>query len=132
MARLTALQSAVLREIVAMQREVGLRSATDGEFRRASWHMDFIYALGGIGQADETMRVEFHNENGDHQGKLFIKVTVPKGTAVRIDDVLVVDRFFRTDLADEFHQRKARPDGIPVRRPRSGRCSRFWRPPLTG
>jgi len=25
-----------------MQRDVGLRSATDGEFRRASWHMDFI------------------------------------------------------------------------------------------
>ena len=31
-----------------MQEEVGLRSATDGEFRRASWHMDFIYQLGGI------------------------------------------------------------------------------------
>ena len=26
---------------------VGLRSVTDGEFRRASWQMDFIYALGG-------------------------------------------------------------------------------------
>ena len=33
--------------------DVGLRSATDGEFRRTSWHMDFIYQLGGIGQADE-------------------------------------------------------------------------------
>ena len=33
-----------------MQEEVGLQSATDGEFRRASWHMDFIYRLGGITQ----------------------------------------------------------------------------------
>jgi len=33
---------------IRMQEEVGLQAATDGEFRRASWHMDFIYALGGI------------------------------------------------------------------------------------
>ena len=31
-----------------MQEEVGLQSATDGEFRRASWHMDFIYASGRL------------------------------------------------------------------------------------
>ena len=31
-----------------MQADVGLRSATDGEFRRTSWHMDFIYRLGGV------------------------------------------------------------------------------------
>ena len=37
-------------EAVRMQEDVGLQSATDGEFRRASWHMDFIYALGGIVQ----------------------------------------------------------------------------------
>ena len=39
-----------------MQEEVGLQSATDGEFRRASWHMDFIYALGGVSQAPGTDR----------------------------------------------------------------------------
>ena len=33
------------------QEDVGLRSATDGEFRRASWHMDFIYGLGGVTRA---------------------------------------------------------------------------------
>ena len=35
-----------------MQEEVGLQSATDGEFRRASWHMDFIYEIDGISKAD--------------------------------------------------------------------------------
>src|SRR4249920_2850558 len=49
---------------IRMQEEIGLQSATDGEFRRASWHMDFIYALGGIGQADETLTVQFRNEQG--------------------------------------------------------------------
>jgi 5-methyltetrahydropteroyltriglutamate--homocysteine methyltransferase len=48
-----------------MQEEVGLQSATDGEFRRASWHMDFIYQLGGIGQAPGNLSVKFHNPAGD-------------------------------------------------------------------
>ncbi len=41
---------------VRMQEEVGLQSATDGEFRRASWHMDFIYALGGVSKAPGNLR----------------------------------------------------------------------------
>jgi 5-methyltetrahydropteroyltriglutamate--homocysteine methyltransferase len=62
---LRAAEDSAIRDVVRMQGDVGLHTATDGEFRRASWHMDFIYSLGGIGQADETMRVEFHNENGE-------------------------------------------------------------------
>jgi 5-methyltetrahydropteroyltriglutamate--homocysteine methyltransferase len=54
-----------IRDVVRMQEEVGLQSATDGEFRRTSWHMDFIYQLDGIDPADEQIKVEFHNEQGD-------------------------------------------------------------------
>jgi 5-methyltetrahydropteroyltriglutamate--homocysteine methyltransferase len=36
-----------------MQEAAGLRSATDGEFRRAEWHTDFIARLGGIRYAAE-------------------------------------------------------------------------------
>ena len=54
-----------IREIVRKQEEVGLQSATDGEFRRASWHMDFIYQLDGISKTDGTIAVRFHNERGD-------------------------------------------------------------------
>ena len=45
---LRAVEDEAIREAVRMQEEVGLQSATDGEFRRASWHMDFIYQLYGI------------------------------------------------------------------------------------
>ena len=45
---LRAVEDEAIRDVVRMQEEVGLRAATDGEFRRASWHMDFIYQLGGI------------------------------------------------------------------------------------
>ena len=48
---LRAVEDEAIRDVVRMQETVGLRSATDGEFRRASWHMDFIYQLGGISQA---------------------------------------------------------------------------------
>jgi 5-methyltetrahydropteroyltriglutamate--homocysteine methyltransferase len=62
---LRRVEDEAIRDAVRMQEEVGLNSATDGEFRRASWHMDFIYQLDGIDQADEQVRVEFHNEQGD-------------------------------------------------------------------
>src|SRR3954447_14941000 len=51
---------------VALQREAGLQSATDGEFRRASWHMDFIYALGGVTKVvDSSLKVRFRNAAGE-------------------------------------------------------------------
>jgi 5-methyltetrahydropteroyltriglutamate--homocysteine methyltransferase len=54
-----------IRAIVSKQEEVGLQSATDGEFRRSSWHMDFIYQLDGISKAPGEITVKFHNEKGE-------------------------------------------------------------------
>jgi 5-methyltetrahydropteroyltriglutamate--homocysteine methyltransferase len=62
---LRAIEDDAIRDAVRMQEGIGLQSATDGEFRRASWHMDFIYQLDGIDPADEQIKVEFHNEQGD-------------------------------------------------------------------
>ena len=54
-----------IREAVRKQAEVGLRSATDGELRRASWHMDFIYALDGVSKLEGRLAVQFHRADGD-------------------------------------------------------------------
>ncbi|MFI7451495.1 5-methyltetrahydropteroyltriglutamate--homocysteine S-methyltransferase [Nonomuraea sp. NPDC049714] len=63
---LREVENEAVREVVRRQEEIGLQSATDGEFRRTSWHMDFIHQLGGIGTAtDEHITVRFHNEQGD-------------------------------------------------------------------
>ena len=62
---LRAIEDDAIRGAVRMQEEVGLRSATDGEFRRASWHMDFIYQLGGISKSPGNLSVKFHNADGD-------------------------------------------------------------------
>jgi 5-methyltetrahydropteroyltriglutamate--homocysteine methyltransferase len=64
-AALKAAEDAAIRDVVRMQEDVGLRSATDGEFRRASWHMDFIYQLDGVTKAPGDLRVQFHNADGD-------------------------------------------------------------------
>jgi len=66
--QLREIEDAAIREVVRMQQEVGLRSATDGELRRESWHMDFIYQLGGITKVqDDTIRVMFHNERRTYE-----------------------------------------------------------------
>jgi 5-methyltetrahydropteroyltriglutamate--homocysteine methyltransferase len=62
--QLRAVEDAAIADAVRMQQEAGLRTATDGEFRRASWHMDFIYQIGGIGQAPGNLSVQFRNPTG--------------------------------------------------------------------
>jgi 5-methyltetrahydropteroyltriglutamate--homocysteine methyltransferase len=64
-AGLKAAEDDAIREVVRMQEEAGLESVTDGEFRRASWHMDFIYQLDGVSKAPGNMSVKFHNAEGD-------------------------------------------------------------------
>ena len=62
---LRAVEDEAIRDAVRMQEEIGLRSVTDGEFRRASWHMDFIYEIAGVQKASQNLRSVFHNEAGD-------------------------------------------------------------------
>jgi 5-methyltetrahydropteroyltriglutamate--homocysteine methyltransferase len=41
-------EDASIEHAIAHQAEIGLRSATDGEFRRAMWHFDFLERLDGV------------------------------------------------------------------------------------
>ena len=61
---LRAVEDDAIAEAVRMQEDAGLRAATDGEFRRASWHMDFIYSLGGISTTPGNLAVRFRNASG--------------------------------------------------------------------
>src|SRR3954447_9325265 len=63
-AELRTAEDEAIRDAVRMQRDVGLSTATDGEFRRASWHMDFIYSLGGISRAKDDLKIQFRNPKG--------------------------------------------------------------------
>ena len=79
--QLREVEDEAIRAVVAMQEEVGLALATDGELRRQSWHMDFIFQLGGVGAAPASAQaVEFHTLEGDTivaaQGSLRIDAPV--------------------------------------------------------
>src|SRR5439155_6894710 len=62
---LRTVEDEAIRDIVRRQEDVGLQAATDGEFRRASWHMDFIYQLDGITKEAGHIAVKFFNEEGE-------------------------------------------------------------------
>jgi 5-methyltetrahydropteroyltriglutamate--homocysteine methyltransferase len=47
-AELAAAEDAAIERVIVRQGEIGLRSATDGEFRRAMWHFDFLERLDGV------------------------------------------------------------------------------------
>jgi methionine synthase II (cobalamin-independent) len=64
-AQLREIEDGAIRDAVEMQEAVGLAAATDGELRRRSWHMDFIYQLGGITHAPSGQTVEFHRLDGE-------------------------------------------------------------------
>jgi 5-methyltetrahydropteroyltriglutamate--homocysteine methyltransferase len=68
--QLRAVEDAAIRRIARMQQEVGLRSVTDGEFRRGSWHMDFLYRIGGVEKTDQMLRIQFRNEAGPVEAAL--------------------------------------------------------------
>jgi 5-methyltetrahydropteroyltriglutamate--homocysteine methyltransferase len=89
-AQLRAVEDDVITEAVALQEALGLRSATDGEFRRASWHMDFIYQLGGISKAPGNLAVRFRNPSGAIE---FTPAALQVASKIRLDHTIFASDF---------------------------------------
>ncbi len=49
-----------IRRIVEIQKNLGLEAVTDGEFRRAFWHFDFLEHLVGVEGYDGASGIDFH------------------------------------------------------------------------
>src|SRR5271166_2534607 len=89
-AELRRVEDGAISDAVAMQQEIGLGGVTDGEFRRGSWHMDFLYQIGGVAKTDRTLRIQFKNEAGPVEAAL---------GAFRIGRRLTLDK---TIFAEDF------------------------------
>ena len=63
-AELRAAEDRAIRDGVALQRDLGIKGITDGEMRRGSWHMDFLYQIGGVSHGSQRLHIEFKNEAG--------------------------------------------------------------------
>jgi len=48
-----------IRKIIARQEAIGLQSVTDGEFRRAYWHFDFLAGLDGVEMTEAAHGIQF-------------------------------------------------------------------------
>jgi 5-methyltetrahydropteroyltriglutamate--homocysteine methyltransferase len=98
--QLRAVADEAVRDVVRMQADAGLRTATDGEFRRTSWHMDFIYALGGISPTDEELTVHFYNEAGELD---FSSAALSVHDRVTLEETIFADAFtFLRDTVAEL------------------------------
>ncbi len=58
-AELKAVEDREIEKVIRKQEEVGLKLATDGEFRRAWWHFDFFDGLDGVERSDEGHGIQF-------------------------------------------------------------------------
>jgi 5-methyltetrahydropteroyltriglutamate--homocysteine methyltransferase len=90
-ATLRRVEDDCIRQGVKMQADLGLQGVTDGEFRRGSWHMDFLYQIGGVAKTDQTLRIQFRNDSGPVEAAL---------GAFRIGGKLALDKtIFGEDFA---------------------------------
>jgi 5-methyltetrahydropteroyltriglutamate--homocysteine methyltransferase len=59
-AELKAVEDREIEAIVRKQEEIGLKLATDGEYRRSWWHLDFCWGLTGVEKIALPHGIKFH------------------------------------------------------------------------
>jgi 5-methyltetrahydropteroyltriglutamate--homocysteine methyltransferase len=62
--RLRAAEDEAIRDAIRLQQDIGLQSATDGEFRRDSWHMDFLKGFANVAEVPSKIPARFQSESG--------------------------------------------------------------------
>ena len=59
---LKSVEDQCIAQLVAKQKAAGYHVITDGEFRRATWHLDFMWGFDGIGHTPTKTGLPFHGE----------------------------------------------------------------------
>jgi 5-methyltetrahydropteroyltriglutamate--homocysteine methyltransferase len=58
-ADLEKIEDAAIEKLVAKQESIGLEAASDGEFRRTFWHLDFLEELDGVERYEASHGIQF-------------------------------------------------------------------------
>ncbi len=61
---LQQVEDAAIAEVVKGQESVGLPVVTDGEFRRAYWHLDFLTSFANVKRTAPRLVAQFHTHDG--------------------------------------------------------------------
>jgi 5-methyltetrahydropteroyltriglutamate--homocysteine methyltransferase len=62
--RLTAIENSSIQSAIKLQEDAGMQAITDGEFRRAFWHVDFLTGFEGIVATQSQYALKFRGEDG--------------------------------------------------------------------
>lgn len=60
--QLKSVEDECITELVAEQKKAGYHVIMDGELRRATWHLDFMWAFDGVGHSKTNTGLPFHGE----------------------------------------------------------------------
>lgn len=60
--QLTEVEDQAIYDLVGKQKKAGYHVITDGEFRRATWHLDFMWGFHGVGHSPTETGLHFHGE----------------------------------------------------------------------
>lgn len=61
-AQLKEVEDQVITDLIKKIKSLGYHVITDGEFRRATWHLDFMWGLDGVGHVPTKTGLPFHGE----------------------------------------------------------------------
>ena len=61
-AALKQVEDECILDLIAKEKAAGLAAITDGEFRRATWHLDFMWGFAGVGHSATDLGLPFHDE----------------------------------------------------------------------
>jgi 5-methyltetrahydropteroyltriglutamate--homocysteine methyltransferase len=64
-AALRQAEDAAIRAVVKQQEDLGLKTVSDGEFRRTWWHLDFLEQFSNVTTIPPRMKAKFHTHEGD-------------------------------------------------------------------
>ncbi len=59
---LTQIEDECITDLVQKEKAAGLHVITDGEFRRATWHLDFMWGFDGVSHTPTKTGLPFHGE----------------------------------------------------------------------
>jgi 5-methyltetrahydropteroyltriglutamate--homocysteine methyltransferase len=97
---LREIENASIVEAIAKQESIGLRAATDGEYRRAYWHYDFISQLDGVELVTPKVDVHFSG-NTKLPKSLEVHGKVGYSHPIMVDDYKFVANHVKTAIAKQ-------------------------------
>jgi 5-methyltetrahydropteroyltriglutamate--homocysteine methyltransferase len=86
---LRRIEDQCIREVIALQEDVGLKSITDGEFRRTNWSSDFLTRIDGVSIGEGKVKARFRRNDGTDMERVVTSLAVtgpisrPMGIQVR-------------------------------------------------